>query len=572
MALRRIAQSGVLLALIICACDGPSGSGRGPAPSSSGAFMGVEGRQTVTIKVVGTSDLHGRLAMLPLLGGYIRGLREKMGYGPVLVDAGDMFQGTLESNENEGQAVISAYKAIGYDAVAIGNHEFDYGPVGPASTVRKGAKEGPDRDPRGALCSRAGDAKGAFPMLSANLLENDKLLSCPNVAPSTIVKRQGISIGIIGVSTIATTSTTLSANVIGIKAVPLAEAIRKEALSLRERGVAVVVVAAHAGGQCTNLNAPNDLSTCDARSEIFEVANALPKGLVNVIVAGHTHQSIAHVVAGIAIIQSGAYGVSVGRVDLTVEPKTGEVIQSKIYSPEKLKAGTSVDSVVVEPDKAVLEAIAPAIKKAEAKRAESLGAVVEGEWPAKYAEECALGNWLSSLLLELDPKADVAVLNGGGLRADIAKGPLTYGNFYDVLPFDNRLATMTMTGKTLKSTFRKNLSLRSGILSIAGAKVTGVCDGGTFRVNIALIDRNNQTKELKDDDKVTIVTNEFLATQGDGFGPGENVQIDEEGPPFREPLAQLVMKKGGILKPNDWLIASPRISLPGPKGPGVCKK
>src|SRR5678816_2544118 len=110
---------------------------------------------TLTISVIATSDLHG--GVLPrgdrggvaMFGGYLRNVRaarERDGGGVLLVDSGDMFQGTLESNLNEGAAVVRAYNALGYAAAAIGNHEFDFGPAGPDETALK-----PGQDPRGAL-------------------------------------------------------------------------------------------------------------------------------------------------------------------------------------------------------------------------------------------------------------------------------------------------------------------------------------------------------------------------------------------------------------------------------------
>src|SRR6266540_1195074 len=84
-------------------------------------------KDEVTLSVVGTSDLHGHLAVLPWLSCYVENLRQRRqadGGGVLLLDAGDMFQGTLESNLGEGAPVVAAYNALGYTAVAIGNHEF----------------------------------------------------------------------------------------------------------------------------------------------------------------------------------------------------------------------------------------------------------------------------------------------------------------------------------------------------------------------------------------------------------------------------------------------------------------
>lgn len=557
-----------LLPALAPACGGPK-SEAVPAPSTSAAALPAE----VTLTVVGTSDLHGRLSTLPLFASYVRALRSNNQGGVVLVDAGDMFQGTLESNQNEGEAVVSAYARIGYDAVAIGNHEFDYGPAGEASVVRKSAPEGPERDARGALKARALQAKGAFPFLAANLLEEDKPLAYPNVVPSTIVERKGVSVGIIGVTSADTTRTTIAANVVGMRVVPIATAIADQAKALRQKGAKVVIVAAHAGGRCSKLDNPGDLSSCDAGAEIFEVARQLPAGSVQAIVAGHTHQAVAHEVAGIPIVQSKANGEAFGRVDLTVDPRTGEVLRTKIHPPQPVKRGVTYEGTPVEPAADVKGVVQPALDRANARRAESLGVRLKGPFPARYRDECALGNLLASLLLELDPKMDIALLNGGGLRADLAPGSLTYGALYDALPFDNRLARLTMTGRSLRRTFAKNLSGKSGILSIAGARVIGRCEGEKLAVDIVLSGPGKAEREVKDEDKVLVLTNEFLATLGDGFEPAERVELDEEGPPFRDPLAEVFKKRGGEIAPEDWLLPGrPRIVLPGPIGSDVCKR
>jgi hypothetical protein len=150
------------LSLALAACPRSSGHGAhppGPPPTPrAGSF---------TLTILGTNDLHGAIDRLPILAGYVanlRAVRAADGGQVLLLDAGDMFQGTLGSNLGEGAAVVAAYNAIGYDAAAIGNHEFDFGPVGPAVTA-----SGPDDDPRGALRARALEAN--FPFLSANVLD-----------------------------------------------------------------------------------------------------------------------------------------------------------------------------------------------------------------------------------------------------------------------------------------------------------------------------------------------------------------------------------------------------------------
>jgi 5'-nucleotidase len=125
----------VLFAALALACGGrqPQSVATRPSP-------------TTILSIVGTNDLHGGILQrgdrggLALLGGYVanlRAARARDGGAVLLVDAGDMFQGTLESNLNEGAAVIAAYNALGYAAAAVGNHDFDFGPVGRASTPQQ---------------------------------------------------------------------------------------------------------------------------------------------------------------------------------------------------------------------------------------------------------------------------------------------------------------------------------------------------------------------------------------------------------------------------------------------------
>ncbi|HEY1098795.1 MAG TPA: metallophosphatase, partial [Myxococcota bacterium] len=273
------------------------------------------------VTIVGTNDLHGRVERVAALSGHldiVRAQAAKAGGGIVLVDGGDMFQGTLESNLQEGAAVVAAYNHVGYDAVCIGNHEFDFGPVGPL-VIAKTAKD----DPVGALKARAKQAR--FPFLAGNIVDDTtgKPVAWPNVKPSTIVTvgkgKTAVKVGVIGLSTVDTPKTTIASNVKGLRFSPLTQSVVEQAEALRKQGARVVVVTAHAGGKCPDLHDANDLSSCEADAEIMKLARELPKGLVHAIVGGHTHQTMAHVVNGVPIIESWANGRGFGRIDLDVD-------------------------------------------------------------------------------------------------------------------------------------------------------------------------------------------------------------------------------------------------------------
>jgi 5'-nucleotidase len=197
-----------------------------PAPVSPAAAP-----HAVTISLVGTNDLHGAIDRLPLFAGYIANLRAARaadGGAVVLVDAGDMFQGTLESNLGEGADVVRAYNQLGYAAATLGNHEFDYGPVGSAATAQTFAD-----DPRGALEARAHEAK--FPFVTSNI--DDSLtharMDYANMPASTMVTAAGVHIGIIGAATASTPYTTMPANFTGLAIAPTAARIADEARVLR---------------------------------------------------------------------------------------------------------------------------------------------------------------------------------------------------------------------------------------------------------------------------------------------------------------------------------------------------
>src|SRR5262245_2162178 len=195
---------------LLIACSAAPVAPVKPSEQGDGGWhaVGQEKRtyRPMTLSIVGTNDLHGALERLPIFAGFIANLRASRaadGGGVVLVDGGDMFQGTLESNLTEGADVVQAYNRIGYDGVAIGNHEFDYGPVGPAAIA------GPGEDPRGALKARASEAK--FPFLASNIVDNatGSRILWDNMPGSRLVEVSGLKIGIIGASTQSTPRTTM---------------------------------------------------------------------------------------------------------------------------------------------------------------------------------------------------------------------------------------------------------------------------------------------------------------------------------------------------------------------------
>lgn len=527
-----------------------------------------------TISIVGTNDLHGHLRALPILAGYVENLRAaraREGGAVLLIDGGDMFQGTLESNLEEGASTVRAYEALGYDAVTIGNHEFDYGPVGPNATVRA-----PGEDPRGALKARIAEAD--FPFLAANLMVRDSGARAELGLPSTLLERAGVRIGVVGVTTEETTRTTIGANVADLEMRPLADAIGAEAQALRDRGAAIVIVAAHAGGRCQHFEDPEDLSSCEPDQEIFEVARALAPGTVDAIVAGHTHQAVAHRVNGIAIVESYSYGVAFGRVDLTIDRAAARVVSARVHAPRRVcegDAGPESGSCVlgayegaqVTPSQHVAEAIAPALERASEQRERPLGVTLDAPFTHSRDEEGPLGNLFSDLMLRARPTADVAIVNGGGLRTDLPAGPLRYGTLYEAFPFDNRFATVRMTGADLRAILLGIASRRGSFFSMSGVEAIVTCGSdGVLHTAIAVGGR-----PISDTDPIVVVSSDFLASGGDGlFGPviarDPAAVTLEDDPTIRDAVAAELLEIGGELDPHAYHDPTrPRISFTTPR-------
>lgn len=505
-----------IASLCLVACSGPPKQESGPrTPPKRRAG-------SVTLTIIGTNDLHGAIDRLPIFAGYmtnLRAVREADGGGVVLVDAGDMFQGTLESNLEEGKHIVRAYNAIGYTAAAVGNHEFDFGPEGPAATPAS-----VEDDPRGALKARAKEAK--FPFLVSNIVDtaSGERIKWPNMPSSAIVDVAGVKIGVIGASTESTPFTTMPANFVGLSMRSPAKEIAAESTALRAKGATLIVVTAHIGTRCEKYDVPSDFSSCKKDEELIKLVDELPKGSVDVIVAGHTHAVVAHRINDIAVIESFSSGRAFGRVDLRIAPD-GHVSSVKIHQPRLLCEGETDGNAMpasqckpgeyegrpVAANVAVQTIADEAAAAAAPKRNEKLGVKLTGVVTKSYGLESAEGNWFTDLMLATQP-AHVALTNGGGLRADLPAGELTYGAFYEAMPFDNRFAHVDVKGAHIRRLISTNLQRGGAILSWGGLTAKARCKAGKLELDVTVAG-----KPLDDNASYKLVTSDFLASGGDGL-------------------------------------------------------
>jgi 5'-nucleotidase len=544
----------LILALAV-ACSNPASRPVNRPPPPTGSF---------TLSLVGTNDLHGHLLEengkggVALFGAYlarIRDVRAKDGGAVLLLDGGDEWQGTLESNTNEGVAVIQAYDALGYDAGAIGNHEFDFGVVGPKILPTTA-----DEDPRGALKARIAEAK--FPFVATNLLDKatGAPVAWPNVHPSVIVEKNGVKIGLLGLSTEETATGTQPALFAGLGIAPLAEATIAEAKKLRAEGATIVIGVGHVGGKCVDDLPPDDISKCEPQQELMGVMQKLPPGTLDAFVAGHTHSKIAKVLHGVPTTEAWFYGKAFGRIDLTVDRATGKVTNAKIFEPEDMVEGATYEGVTIAPDPRVAAIVAPWADKARAAREEKLGVRLAGQLFKADDEESPLGNLFADLMLKSHPGTDVAITNGRGLRADLPAGDLTFGSLFESYPFDNRFAVVKISGKQLRHIFERNARETGQALDIAGAQVDVACKDGKI---VASITRGG--KPVGDDDTLTLLTSDYLAATTLKAVEIPEASITFEDNNVRETIATgLRALAGKVIKEGDVFDADHlRVSLPG---------
>lgn len=560
------------------ACSHKAPAPQAPTPAAAQAAQ----HKPITLSIIGTNDLHGAIERLPLFAGFVANLRAARaadGGGVVLVDGGDMFQGTLESNLGEGADVVRAYNAIGYQAVAIGNHEFDYGPVGPQVT----AKSETD-DPRGALKARAAEAK--YPFVASNVVDakTNAVVDWQNVVPSTLIEVAGVKVGIIGASTQSTPTTTMPANFVGLAISPPAPAIAAEAARLRGQGAQLIVATMHIGSNCKDVQHHDDTSSCEKSDEIWPLIAGLPKGAVDVIVGGHTHAGMAHLVNGIAVIESYANGRAFGRVDVTIAD--GKVAGVKIDAPHLMcaldKDHNPVPVAQCQPgdyegkpvvaDAAVQKIADEAIARATERRKELLGVTLTETVTRAHGTESAEGNLVTDLMLAARPDVQITMTNGGGLRADLPAGPLTYGQLFESAPFDNRFAIVDITGKDLKKIITDNLTKGGGILSFAGLTAKARCKGAQLDLQVKVAG-----KPVTDAAHYKLATSDFLASGGDGVIGKLGLPADAIKPTdviIRDGMADVLRSWKGTPKatidPGKLLVKkSPRLDYEG-KRPLSC--
>jgi 2',3'-cyclic-nucleotide 2'-phosphodiesterase (5'-nucleotidase family) len=421
----------------------------------------------VNITILYTNDIHGHV--LPFddtyqgkdAGGAARRatlIKQIKHENPntLVLDAGDLLSGTPVSGVFKGEADWKSAELVGYDALAIGNHDFDYG----QETLRNAIKT------------------FKIPILSANIIEQSS--GALFAKPYIIKTVAGVKIAILGLTTPTAPTSTHPKNVVGLNFADPAIIANKYIPDLRKKANLVIVLS-HLG-----------------YGEDRDLAQAV-KG-IDIIVGGHSHtkllnyQEVNHTI----IVQALQWGLFLGRLDLTMD-------KNKII--DKKAELIPVTNKIPE-DKAVAQSLAGYAEKVQQKMDAVVGeAKVDLVRSSRGNGQANLGKWISDVFRET-AQADIGIQNSGGIRNNINKGIITYNDIYSVLPFENVLVTIELTSAQVQELLD----------FMAGARDASAISGVAFTVlNGKATDIKIGGKPLDLTKTYKIATNDFLASGGSRY-------------------------------------------------------
>jgi 2',3'-cyclic-nucleotide 2'-phosphodiesterase (5'-nucleotidase family) len=441
------------------------------------------------LRIIATNDFHGALEARPDVNGVRRGGaayvaaaidRARAECAPrcetLLLDAGDLFQGTPASNLSYGRPVVDYYNRMGYAAAALGNHEFDWGTDSLRARMRQ----------------------ARFEILGANVRYTDGR-DVRWIRNDTIVKRGATRIGIIGVSTVSTPTTTRAANVVGLRFDEPAPIVDSIGTALRKRGANFVVVIAHAGASCGRDGAT------ECGGEIIDFARTLTTR-VDAIVSGHTHTLVNTEVKGIPIVQARSSGRAIDILDLPIGRNANLPVRHQVreIAVDTMQPVPAIDSIV----RRAVERVASLVNRHVATIPVTL---------VRQGSQYPLGNLIADAQ-RWAAKGDVAIMNNGGIRTELRAGDATYGSLFEIQPFGNTLYSLTMTGSQLRGLIEAMLA-RSTINDHVSGLIIRYDPSRPIGSRIVSVTTPDGAA-LSDTKTYNVIVNDFLATGGEGYNAG----------------------------------------------------
>ncbi|KUF10466.1 bifunctional metallophosphatase/5'-nucleotidase [Pseudoponticoccus marisrubri] len=468
------------------------------------ALMAGTAQADYTLHVIHINDLHSRIEPInkydstcgaednaagECFGGYARvatkiaELREELSGENVLVlDAGDQYQGSLMYTTYKGDVEIEMMEKIGFDVMAVGNHEFDDGPEGLVKLL---------------------DGV-SFPVISGNLDVSQSNVLSGKLDNHAVIEVGGARIGII--SALATDTAETSSPGEAVIFQDEIESLRADVETLQSEGVDKIIALTHVG----------------VRKDM-EIAESVAG--VDLVVGGHSHTLFSNteegamayptMVGDVPVVQAYAYSKYVGHLVLTFDD-AGNVTEAS-GDTILLDASVEEDEEIV----ARVAELAGPIEEMKTRVVAEAAEAINGDRAVCRAMECTMGNLVADAMLARvkDQGIDVAIQNGGGLRASIDAGEVTMGEVITVLPFQNTLSTFQVSGATLLE------ALENGVGQVAdGAGRFPQVAGMSFTVDLGqepgsrISDVRIGGAPLDPEQTYGVVSNNYVRNGGDGYG------------------------------------------------------
>ncbi|MFP3355838.1 cell wall-binding repeat-containing protein [Planococcus sp. SIMBA_143] len=456
------------------------------------------------LTIMHTNDTHANLDNAPKRATLIKQLRAENANN-LLLDAGDVFSGSLYFNTFEGQADLALMNYMQYDAMTFGNHEFDLGSSEEGHASLAEFVGGADFPLVGANVDFSGDANMS-PLVAGEAFT--KTAANGQIYSGVVKEVNGEEVGIFGLTTAETVDISSPNDVTFSDYIDAAN----EAVEWFEGQEVNKIVALTHIGYDDNAAVDND------RTLAAEVDG------IDVIVGGHTHTKLLPPVQveDTVIVQANEYNKFLGQLDVTFD-EAGNVTNF---------VGEHHEVALAEEDAEAAEILAPFKEEVEELKETPIGVEANvflngtrGEFGIR-ASETNLGNFITDGMLakaqQINPDTTIALQNGGGIRASIEPGPITYGEVLTVLPFGNALAIMEVTGQEIKDALEHSVreypKENGGFLHVSGMffNYDGKAPAGD-RVLSVFVDTGDFYDELDLEETYTVATNSFTAKGGDGY-------------------------------------------------------
>ena len=472
---------------------------------------------TNKITILHTNDTHGRLkADNSVIGIDTVAAIKNNTENSILVDAGDTIHGLPFVTLSKGQDAVDLLNAAGYEYIVPGNHDFNYGYSRLVELFKN------------SVTLKSGENK--LRLLASNIKKDGKSVFESNNIKEMEVNGKTVKVGFFGIATEETAYKTNPNNVKGIEFTSPIDAAKEQVAELEKQGADVIVALSHVG--------------TDESSDptAYDVINSVEG--IDVYVDGHSHTTFKNGedVNGTLLVSTGEYLSNLGKVEIELN-ENNEVVSataSLITKEEALKVtpDAKVTAKIAEIDKAQGEVLSEVIGTNTID--------LDGDRNSVRFGETNLGNLITDAMMD-ETGADLAITNGGGIRASIKAGDITKGDVVSVLPFGNFIVTKQLTGAQIKEVLE--FGVRSygeslgGFPHVAGIKF--VVDPGRA-VGDRIISLTINGEALDMNKTYTVATNDFMAAGGDDYPCFGDIPTLNEYSSLEESLANFIKTLGTV--------------------------